>query len=364
MQATDRLFHISHNDLDGYASQFAVSRVFYNVAFFNGNYHELDYLISVVMKQIKMEILAGKPPLMLLITDVNLDLKTAQNLHKQINKLPVKVQLQLIDHHATGRQCAQQFDWYHLDTQCCATRLTYQWLKPWLNNDTDNYLDELSDLVNVTDLWLQEDPRFCFANLMADMIFDKPLMILDMQNDQRDLFFYQIFRMFEDYQKGLSLQQIERSFYDYRLDFLTNSGVDSAIVADTNTSLEIKFHSLILLHLAKHKPATITIDEHRVALFFRWNGTIFQHVSNRYLDKNPHIDIAIRIGSNARLSIRTQRDNINVGDLSRKYFRGGGHPKAAGGTLNAREIPNLATAIKIIEKTISAANKPAKPPSE
>ena len=353
MLVSDRIIHISHNDLDGYASQFAVSRAFYNVAYFNGNYHELDNLIAAALKQIKLEILANQAPKLLLITDVNLKAETCNHLQKQLQKLPIKVDLQLLDHHATGKDCAERFEWYHLDTRYCATRLTYQWLKPWLTKELDVYLDAFSDLVNVTDLWLQDDDRFNMANFMADIIFQKPLVIEEMQEAHRNYLFYCLFRIFAAYQNGDSLESIERNLYDFQLDFLQENHIDTSIVRDPNIGLENKYHALILDYLKSNKPNIITIDGYKVALFFRWNGTIFQHISSTYLKQNKHIDIAMRVGSNARLSLRTQQADINVGDLARRYFFGGGHPQAAGGMLKVKEISQLQGAIKLIEKATS-----------
>lgn len=352
MQISDRIFHISHNDLDGYGSQFIVSRIFYNVAYFNSDYKDIDYTINQAIKQIKMEILAAKPPKLLLITDVNLTLESAESLNKKIKGLPVKVDLKLIDHHATGKDCVKKFDWYHVDTTCCAARLTYQWLKPWLNSENDSYLDALSTLVNVTDLWLTDDPQFNLANLMSDVIFDRPLMIKEMEEYHRNYLFQHICEIFEHIQKGNDLETIERDFYSIRLNYLRACGIDEAIIDDKNISLEGKYHLLILKYLQEAPPPIINIEGYKVAIFFRWLGVTFQHVSSRYLEQHRHIDIAMRVGSNARLSMRSRKDNIDLGVLSRKYFNGGGHPQAAGGTLKVRQLLNMKEVSSQIQRAI------------
>jgi hypothetical protein len=350
MLPTSRIIHISHNDLDGIAAQFVISRVFYNVSWFNCDYKDIEFTISHAIKQVKMETLAGSPPELFLITDINLTVEIAANLQKQINSLPSPPKLLLLDHHATGADCAKNFDWYHLDVSCCATRLTYQWVKSFVPEELGNYLDRLSALVNVTDLWQAEDARFAKANLIADLMFEKTQMIADMQEHNRNYFFHLIEQCFKRVEEGKSVMQIERDLYQIRLDYLLDAGVTESIVLDEGKTLEGKYHHLILDYITANKLPQVKIEGYRTALFYRWNGTIFQHVSSMYLEKNPHIDIAIRVGTNARLSIRSRNKKIDVGQLSRRYFNGGGHPQAAGGVLDVREIKSVAKAIQLIEQ--------------
>ena len=350
MLATSRIIHISHNDLDGIGSQFMISRAFYNVHWFNCDYKDIEYTISQALKQIKMETLAGAPPTLFLITDINLTLETAIHLDKQVNSLPSPPKLLLIDHHATGKDCAEKFDWYQLDTSCCATRLVYQWLKPLLSEELQHYLDRLSALVNVTDLWQTQDPRFNKANLIADLMFADTNMTSDMHEHNRNYYFHLIEQCFKRIEEGKSVMQIEQDLYQIRLDFLLDAGLDKTLVNDENIGLEGKYNHLILDYISKNKLPQIQIEQYKVAIFFRWHGTTYQHVSSMYLDKNPHIDIAMRVGSNARLSIRSRKQNIDVGQLSRQYFNGGGHPQAAGGSLNVKEIKSVSKALQLIEE--------------
>lgn len=351
MHPTCRIIHISHNDLDGIGAQFLISRAFYNICWFNCDYKDVEYTISQALKQIKMETLAGSPPQLLLITDINLTMEIAVHLDKQINSLPSPPQLLLFDHHATGDDCAKKFPWYQLDTTCCATRLVYQWLKPLLSEPLDLVLDKLSSLVNVTDLWQTTDSRFNVANLLADLMFSNTHMIADMEEHNRNYYFHLIDQCFKRIDEGKSLMQIERDLYQIRLDFLSDVGIEKTIIEDENISLEGKYYYLILDYIRRHNPPPkITIEDYTVAVFFRWSGTTFQHVSSMYLEGNRHIDIAIRVGSNARISVRSRKKNIDVGKLCKRYFNGGGHPQAAGGSLNVREIKGLAKALSLIKQ--------------
>lgn len=350
MHPTDRIIHISHNDLDGIGSQFLISRAFYNVRWFNCDYKDIDYTLSQALKQVKMETLAGSPPKLFLITDINLTMEIAKNLEKQIRQLPSPPKLLLLDHHATGKDCARQFSWYQLDTTYCATRLVYQWLEPLLSEELDSTLDKLSSLINVTDLWQTKDPRFAKANLLADLMFSPSYMINEMEEATRNLHFHLIDQCFKRFDEGKSVIEVERDLYQIRLDYLSDAGLSSDIIADNNISLEGKYHYLILDYMQKNRPPQIHIEQYNVAIFFRWNGTTYQHVSSLYLDKNPHIDIAIRVGSNARLSIRSRKPSIDVGQLARRYFNGGGHPQAAGGTLNIREVKSLSKALSLLDQ--------------
>ena len=69
---------------------------------------------------------------MILITDLNLTLSEAKYVYERVNayKLQQKdVSLLLLDHHISGEECAKMFDWYHLDSTKCATKITFETLQ-------------------------------------------------------------------------------------------------------------------------------------------------------------------------------------------------------------------------------------------
>ena len=49
MKIYDKVFHLSHNDLDGYASQFAMTFSGEDITFFNSSYEEVGLNINLIM---------------------------------------------------------------------------------------------------------------------------------------------------------------------------------------------------------------------------------------------------------------------------------------------------------------------------
>lgn len=347
-----RIFHISHNDLDGYGCQYLVHRTFYNAVFYNSDYHEIGQVLATVLRQIKLETMAKTPPALLLITDINLTMDMAAWLDKEMRKLPTA--LLLIDHHATGAACAERFAWYRLNTTKCATLNTYEWLADWQPDQPRAHLAFVANLVNVTDLWQMTHADFAKANMLADLMFAPDFLAPDMDEVHRNVRFHLIEHVARLFDEGATLEAAERALYDIRLSFLKTAFLDTAVVDNPNQGLESKYHDLILAHLTKHPPPEVRIKGHTCAVFFRWNGTLFQHVSSRYLQTGK-VDICLRVGSNARISMRTQSDAINVGEICKQYFAGGGHPQAAGGHIKVKgnAIQHIGHALQAVKAAVS-----------
>lgn len=44
----------------------------------------------------------------------------------ELNLTGGKVKLELLDHHKSGQECANKYEWYYLDTKNCATKIVYE----------------------------------------------------------------------------------------------------------------------------------------------------------------------------------------------------------------------------------------------
>ena len=353
MLATERIIHLSHTDLDGFGSQFMTAQAFYNCAFYNCDYNFIDQTLTQIVRQVKLECLTNKPVKLILITDLNLTMKQADWLTDALSKVKNAPKIQLLDHHITGKLVSEKYDWYHLDISVCATRLTWQWICQFLPNQTIiDRLDKLSSLINVTDMWIQGHTNFNTANLMADLIFEQPWYPPNMEELGRTYKFHLIERLFNGVEKGGSVMQLERSLYDIKLAFLKQQGLSESLLIDTDISLEHKFYHLVFQELSSVGIDTISIDNYTVAVFYAWTGNLFQHVSSMILHDSKNIDITLRVNSQGKLSLRAAHEKYKLGELSQKYFRGGGHPCAAGGKLPQSRVDSIDNAIKCLKKVI------------
>ena len=354
MQATERIFHLSHTDLDGYGSQFMVSQAFYNCAFFNCDYKAINPVINQIIKQIKLELLTQSKVSLLLITDLNLTMDQADWLQRTLDKIPGRPELLLLDHHATGVEVAKKHAWYQLDTSQCATRLSCDWVKQFLPDEaTKQKLQNLSELVNVTDMWIKQHPSFNKANFLADIMFEKPWYPPEMTELGRYYRFHLIQKIFEAFQDNKNIAEVEHLMYQIKEDFLSENHLDQNIVEDTNIALDGKFYHLVLQRLFVQGLNFIKIDGMNTLVFYAWTGPLFQHISSMLFELKPEIDVAIRISSNGKLSFRSHSEKNNVSLLAQKYFNGGGHPCAAGGSVNITHIDSYDSAVKILTQYTS-----------
>ncbi len=351
MLATDRIFHLSHTDLDGYGCQFMLAQAFYNVAYYNCDYKEVNHVLVQIVKQIKIESLTGGVVKFLLISDLNLTISQADWLESALSKLTNPPEILLIDHHATGAAVADKYSWYKLDINYCATKLVWQWVKPFLSESTPEriaHLEQVASLINVTDMWLKKEPLFHHANFIADIMFERPWYPPNMTELGREYRFHLIDKISEDFLNGLTVLDVERHLIDIRLDFLRFNNLDESIVSDENRSLDNKFYELVLEEILRAGVDTVRIDNLTACVFFAWSGTLFQHLSSRLFERNKNIAIAIRISSQGKLSLRSNDPQNNVGLIAQKYYQGGGHPCAAGGQLRQDKIDSIQTAKKAL----------------
>lgn len=124
-----------------------------------------------------------------------------------------------------------------------------------------------------------------------------------------------------------------------------------------NLNLEFTEAERLLLDLEREKIDRIIEDKEglmrRKPVFYNNNvyvaGVIFseQYISelgNELAKRNPSVDLIAIINPSRSVSLRTVKDEVNVGDIA-KEFGGGGHPKAAGFRLDDGEIDVFLTNI-------------------
>jgi len=120
---TREIHHLSHTDLDGYSCQLVMQYTPYTKYNYNANYGaEVKQKLELILENIKK----NNKPAMILISDLNLTADESKWLAHEVKKLnenKFDVELLLLDHHGSGEESANKYEWYYLDTERCATKI-------------------------------------------------------------------------------------------------------------------------------------------------------------------------------------------------------------------------------------------------
>jgi len=325
-------FHMSHTDLDGYGCQFVSKQVFKDGYFYNANYGiEIKLNIQEILKQISKLDKAEK--IFFLITDLNLTFEESKQLDQDIKNLNLQgfdIELLLLDHHGSGKDSADCFDWYFLDTSRSATKITFDY---FYNNydlfkkqaDQAQEYIKLIDAINAVDIWLENDELFEFGKVCLSMV--------DKANEINSLLFCSRSRDFKHFllQKAKkfinqpnSHIELDQNIYFLKKEFLNinkqNDTIDNLSSYYLIDSLEDKKEQFTIYY--KDKKGLLTYTLHNISI-----------PANAFLKANDDYDFFMNVNYRGGLSIRSN-DKVNVADMAMKYFGGGGHRNASGGFMN------------------------------
>ena len=152
------IHHLSHIDLDGYSCQLVMKYTPYNITNYNANYGaEVKSMLDLILENIRK----ANEPATILITDLNLTADESRWLSNEVAKMNQssnkKTTITLLDHHGSGEESAKKHDWYFLDVERCATKITYDYVKENFEFDEPAWMEKYVNVVNAVDLWKQEE---------------------------------------------------------------------------------------------------------------------------------------------------------------------------------------------------------------
>ncbi len=169
-----QVYHLSHIDLDGYACQLVSKHFFKNIQYYNANYgREVSARIYEILNAIAQ---SKESKFLILISDLNLNLNEAEYLQDKIQEHRLQnkdIQIQLLDHHISGKEVAESFHWYFLDINRCATKIVYEFLKKHyaiLEPKNTTWLEPLVEMVNSVDIWDTQGYGFELGKVCMRMI--------------------------------------------------------------------------------------------------------------------------------------------------------------------------------------------------
>lgn len=348
----DYVLHLSDSDFDGYSSQYFLykyitkykpdTKIIFRNSEPNTLNENMNYFFDFILSNKQNKYL-------FLITDISL----TEKLEKKLNNFKrgnsnIEINYQLIDHHISGELVSSRNDWYYMNIEACAGRLTYLWLE---NNFGKEDLNEyISNLVNAHDIALEESKLYHKGNYIADLIF-RDIQYPNLLKDyKREHLFFLIENVSKEFFNGLYTEEVERRISDINLEYLKTKMKDKIILNDKDISVKHKMYKYFAELIKDMEFKVIEANNQKIIVVFDLKES-FQYLSKHYLLDNPDIDIMLNVKRNKKISGRTRKDHINLALICETHLNGGGHKKAAGGYLN-KEVHSQEEAEEVIEKLL------------
>ncbi len=312
-----KVYHLSHTDLDGYSCQLITKRCFDDIIYYNSNYgSEIDSCIDQILREIYMK---GEKENLILITDLNLSMQQAKYLAKNVENSNKNIEILLLDHHKTGQDCALEFEWYFLDTSRCATKITFDYFKEKGYDILE--LQRYVQIVNAIDIWLNDSEYFELGKVFMRLVAGSReinRMLFDKQNSEY------IFHSLER-----AIEYIDKEEPHIALDDAIHFIKKSYFLKDKNDTFENLVSGFIVDMLTKKRE--------RMSVFYKGYKGILTYsigntsiIGNEFLKRNPDFDFFMDINGRKNVSMRAN-DKVDVSKISQELFGGGGHANASGG---------------------------------
>ena len=324
-----KFFHLSHTDLDGFGCQFISKKIFPNGRYFNANYGlEVKVRLEKIIQEIES---CDDKDILFLITDLNLNKDEAKKLNKEIKRLNIQgfnVQLKLLDHHGSGKDCASKYDWYFLDTSKSATKIVYEYFKDnfdEFNSLCEDGFEDLINSINAVDIWLEDSPYFEFGKVCLTMIAKSHEINSTLFSDEN-----RAFRLYllQEALKFVKLEnghiKLDEVIYHLKKDYLKlQNKLDTMDNVSSN-------HTTKLLN-DKKESLTVYYKNHKGLLSFGLGNISI--LANNFLKSNQDYDFFIDVSRHGKASMRAN-GQLDVALLASKLANGGGHPNASGMAFN------------------------------
>lgn len=326
-----QVHHLSHIDLDGYGAQLVAKECFDDIRFYNANYgKEVEVRIQNILDNIKK---TNSNDFMILITDLNLTLNEAKFLQDQVNLLNTSnkhIKLKLLDHHISGKDCADTFEWYYLDSSICASKITFNILKKefGFTNETSLWLEPFVEMINSADTWQEDNFAFSFGKVALGMIA---------QSKEFSRF------MFDDYDRIFKFNMLYEA-KKYLLDSNNQPILNASVNLDNNVFLfkktllggDIQTQTMEEI-LSLKQTQLLSKNKDDYAVFYNGKKGLLTYmiggisvVANLFLKQNSEFDFFMDISSRGNVSLRAN-GNCDVSAMAKACFGGGGHKNASGG---------------------------------
>lgn len=324
MNMSKIIHHLSHIDLDGYSCQFIMKHTPYDITNYNANYGaEVKSKLDLLLENIKN----AKKDAMILVTDLNLTMDESRWLNGEVAKMKankLNIELVLLDHHGSGEDSAQKFDWYFLDVERCATKITYDYAKEHFELDEPKWMEQYVNVVNAVDLWKLDQPEnFEYGKVCMRLVTEtrelNRVMFAKEDNNYK-------LSLLKEATKYMNSQDapivLDEKIHTIKKEFFQ--------IDDNNTLDNLSTAYVVQLLGAKRDTNTIYYKGYKGFLSYGVGNTSI--VGNGFLVAFPEYDFIVDVSYRGAMSLRANF-KVSVAQISKEWANGGGHPNAAGGRI-------------------------------
>lgn len=314
------MHHLSHTDLDGYGCQMVTKHYFESILFYNSNYgKEINECFNQILDTIQT---SAHENHVILITDLNLTLDQAKEFESKATICEKNVLLLLLDHHKTGQECFETFEWYFLDSNRCATKITYDFFAALYGEDIA--LSRFVDVVNAVDIWLENDPSFELGKVCMGLVSGAKEVNKVMFPMENSAYIFNLLSNAQNYftcnEAPIALDdathQLKKSFF-----LTTHNETLSNLVSEFNVKLLTQNRDKMMITYKQYK-GILTYNIGNVSV-----------IGNDFLTANPDIDFFMDVTSKKTISLRSN-GKVDVSQMAAHIANGGGHHNASGGLLS------------------------------
>ncbi len=319
------IYHLSHIDLDGYSCQLVMQFTPHTMHSYNANY---GAEVVERLKEILEALQKNGGDATILITDLNLTADEARWLHHEVEKLNEKkqnVEINLLDHHGSGQESADKYDWYYLDTDRCATKITYDYAKEHYELDEPEWMEKYVNVVNAVDLWLQhEEENFEYGKVCMRLVTETRELnrVVFAHEDRR----YKLALLTE------AAQMVNEPNAPILLDERIHGMKKSFFRVDGDNTLDnLATKYIVELFGRKRSEMTIYYKNYRGFLSYGIGNTSI--IGNGFLTTyDDEYDFIVDVSPRGTMSLRAN-NKVSVSLIAKEWAGGGGHPNAAGGRI-------------------------------
>jgi hypothetical protein len=296
----------------------------YKLFNYNANYGaEVKQTLELILQNIKN----NDKDATILITDLNLTPDESKWLNNEVEKLnnsKLEIKLQLLDHHGTGEDSAQKYNWYFLDTNRSATKITYDYAKENFILDAPSWMEKFVNIINAVDLWkMNEVENFEYGKvcmrLLSEMRELNKIMFPEQDNNYKISLLHEAVKYIDEIDAPVVLDE---KIHMLKKDFFKIDKNDT--LDNLATAYVVK-----LLGAAKDEK-TIYYKGYRGFLSYGVGNTSI--IGNGFLLAYPEYDFIVDVSFRGTMSFRAN-NNVSVSQISKEWCGGGGHPNAAGGRI-------------------------------
>jgi len=315
-----KIHHLSHTDLDGYGCQMVSAHYFSSIAFYNSNYgKEINECFNQILNDIQTSTLEKH---VILITDLNLTMDQAKEFESKVSICDKEIMMFVLDHHKTGQECADAFEWYFLDSSRCATKITYDYFSALYGKDEK--LSKFVDVVNSVDIWLENEPEFELGKVCMGMVSGAREVNKVMFPENNSQYIFSLLTKAQEYFACEDAHiALDDALHNIKKQFFTTT---------TNNTLSnlVSAYNVILLTQNRDK-MQITYKEYKGILTYNIGNVSV--IGNDFLTANPDLDFFMDITSKKTISLRSN-GKVDVSKIAAQIANGGGHHNASGGLLS------------------------------